>query len=63
MAADKVLVDAAWLAKIMDTDRYGCPFCGSMREPIVKPGDETFYSRRGCLDCEEWWEPVKLKKP
>ena len=38
----------------------GCPSCGSTRPPIIdRKSDFTFYPRRGCLDCDKWWEPVR----
>ena len=30
---------------------------------ITQPGSETFLPRRGCLDCNEWLEPVRLVRP
>jgi hypothetical protein len=36
-----------------------CPFCGSDRDPIIKPADEVFQERKGCLDCNQWWEPCR----
>ena len=30
---------------------------------ITKPGDETFLPQRGCLDCNKWLDPVRLRKP
>lgn len=38
-----------------------CPHCGSRRDPIIKPADELFRERRGCLDCDRWWNSVELK--
>jgi hypothetical protein len=29
----------------------------------VQAADETFYERRGCLDCNCWLDPVRLKNP
>jgi hypothetical protein len=40
----------------------GGPHCGSLRPPTVDHGDETFEPRRGCLDCNRWWEPVRLRE-
>ena len=39
-----------------------CPFCGSIRLPIETPGDEVFCPRRGCLDCDNWWDAPRLRK-
>ena len=30
---------------------------------IMQKGDETLCSRVGCLDCNAWLDPVRLKKP
>lgn len=30
---------------------------------IRHEGDETTYGRLGCLDCDAWLEPVRLRKP
>ncbi len=38
----------------------GCPHCGG-HNLIEKSADESFLARLGCLDCDEWLEPVKLK--
>ena len=40
----------------------GCPHCGG-HNLIEKAADETFFARLGCLDCDKWLEPVKLKRP
>ncbi len=58
----KVLVDREWYEtaiSILD-GQAGCPFCGSMRDPIVNhtPG---FRPRKGCLDCDRWWGPVECE--
>lgn len=29
---------------------------------IEQPGDETFHPRLGCLDCDTWLQPVRLRK-
>lgn len=38
----------------------GCPHCGSLRKPIMTE-DETFLPRKGCLDCDQWWGPPRLR--
>jgi hypothetical protein len=30
---------------------------------IADHGDETFFSREGCLDCNTWLAPVRLRRP
>jgi len=30
---------------------------------LVRPGDETFHAQRGCLDCDTWLDPVRLRRP
>ena len=30
---------------------------------IVCRANDTFLERRGCLDCNEWLDPVRLTKP
>lgn len=48
----------------LEQERDRLPAC---RHPansrIADHGDETFYPREGCLDCDEWLEPVRLKRP
>jgi transposase-like protein len=34
-----------------------CPFCGS-DNLVTKPQDETLEARRGCGDCNRWFEPA-----
>jgi len=41
-------------------DEKECLFCGSVRL-IRIPSDEVFLSRVGCLQCNKWIEPIKLK--
>ena len=36
--------------------------CGPWREEIVKKADEIFLERRGCLTCDEWDGPVRLRE-
>ncbi len=57
----KSLVDRSWYEHAMFVleGRGGCPFCGSSRAPKVIPADKTFHQRRGCLDCNRWWDPVR----
>ena len=38
-----------------------CQYCGS-RNLNKESENETFYGRVGCLDCNQWLQPVKLKK-
>jgi hypothetical protein len=59
----KMLVDASWYEFVMRAFKaeWGCPFCGSKREPQVQPESRDSLPRRGCLDCGEWWDPVRLK--
>ena len=38
-----------------------CPFCGSTKLHS-KPETETFRERRGCLDCDNWLDPVRVKR-
>ena len=46
----------------------GCPFCGSKRAPTISDektsgiSGEVFASRRGCLDCNTWWDPVVIQQ-
>jgi transposase-like protein len=60
---DGVVVSPEWYEYAMKvlSGKGGCPFCGSTREPIVKPGDETFLPRKGCGDCDRWWGPPELR--
>ena len=30
---------------------------------VVRPADDTFHEQRGCLDCNQWLDPVRLKRP
>lgn len=39
----------------------GCPRC-SGQNLIEKKADELFLRRLGCLDCDEWLEPVMLRE-
>jgi hypothetical protein len=53
-----------WLAEVLDAG-HGCPFCGSQRAPHVRPAsycgpNSHFTAQRGCLDCNRWWDPVRL---
>ena len=39
--------------------REFCPH----KNKITHPEDETFYSREGCVDCNTWLQPVRIKTP
>ena len=41
---------------------YGCTCPWYLRKEIKHPGDETTFSRTGCLTCNRWDEPPELKK-
>lgn len=56
---NKVLVNLEWLSQF-DFEKYGCPFCKSM-EIILRPGTEIFLPQRGCLSCNKWIDPVRIK--
>ena len=63
---NKIEVDEKWLERVMDKmlrpEQLGCPFCGHPRPRIIATEEcKTFYSRKGCLECNEWFEPVQLK--
>ncbi len=32
-------------------------------EQYESEGDETFYPRRGCLECNIWYEQPRLRRP
>ena len=35
-----------------------CPFCKYVGPPYEDDGDDMFAARRGCLNCNRWWDPV-----
>ena len=37
--------------------RHRCPHL----RRVTKPGDDRFEDREGCLDCDTWLEPVRLR--
>lgn len=37
-----------------------CPYCGS-NNCIEDPESDEFESRKGCGDCNQWFEPVLCK--
>jgi hypothetical protein len=56
----KVEVDADWLADFVESTDTPCPFCGaSPEERTVKPADELFRRRIGCLSCSRWLTPER----
>lgn len=61
--AGLAVVKKSWVEAMVAVvaGRYGCPFCGSMGQPIVKEEDKFTHSRAGCGECGEWWEPVRAK--
>ena len=36
--------------------------CGPDREEQVSPGDKLFHARTGCLRCDRWDAPPRLRK-
>lgn len=62
----KIKVDKKWfdemMLKLNVPEQFGCPFCGHT-EPrtIEKADDGTFFPRRGCLECNQWFELPELK--
>jgi hypothetical protein len=36
--------------------------CGPDREEMTKPADEVFLARTGCLRCDRWDGPVRLRR-
>ena len=38
-----------------------CPLCGGRRF-TEKEADETFFRRLGCLDCNVWLGPARLRE-
>jgi hypothetical protein len=30
---------------------------------VEHPNDETFFPRRGCVTCDVWLDPVRLRRP
>lgn len=58
-----VYVGSEWAGKvvrIVEVDEHRP--CLHLRT-IVHPGDETTYPRTGCLDCDQWLTPVRLRNP
>jgi hypothetical protein len=56
-----VLVSKEWYERMLERDTADqCPFCGAVGKVAVQK-TEGFYPRRGCLECNEWWEPVVAK--
>lgn len=55
---EMVLVRKSWFDA--QSVRDECPFCGSANL-YEKPADDTFDSRRRCLDCDNWFEPQLQK--
>ena len=47
------------LALVNGTPR--CHACGSTRTFITKFAHDTFEPREGCLDCNTWQTPVRLR--
>jgi hypothetical protein len=43
-------------------DEYTATRCAHLNT-VTQPADETFLERRGCLDCNQWLDPVRLRKP
>lgn len=62
MPGGTVTVSREWYETVLGQMSAGCPFCGSRREPLVKPSDELFLPRTGCLDCNRWWTPPQLRE-
>lgn len=52
---------ARLLQKAVDLEMSTCNHPPERR--TVKMEDDTFYSRQGCLKCNEWLEPYRLKNP
>lgn len=50
------------LDEILGEDADPKLLCRHMRL-TSKPGDELCQARLGCLDCEQWLEPVKFWRP
>jgi hypothetical protein len=51
------------LSDVDDRPTYGCT-CGSMREEYVSHNDTaTFHPQVGCLRCDRWDGPPRLRKP
>ena len=50
-----VLVTREWFDRAVKVMRgeFGCPFCGSLREPVLR--DVFGKIDRGCLDCNHWY--------
>jgi hypothetical protein len=51
------------LSDVDDRPTYGCN-CGPMREEYVSHNDTaTFHPQVGCLRCDRWDGPPRLRKP
>lgn len=61
MAKEYIIIDGQLYKRMDYFDSEFCPFCGSTNL-ITKPGDETFLSRVGCLNCDRWIDPVRLRR-
>jgi hypothetical protein len=61
MAKEYITKDGQLYKKVEYFDGKFCPFCGGTRL-ITKRGDEVFHSRMGCMDCDKWIDPVRLRK-
>ena len=61
---EAILVGKMWYVRVdeLPVNFDVCPFCHSTKPWIVHGGDETFYPRRGCLDCNRWIDQVRLRK-
>jgi hypothetical protein len=61
---DKVLVSKDWIewvqSSLLKFTEQRCHLCNGVRI-TVKPGDESFYPRKGCLDCDVWLEDLVRK--
>lgn len=61
MVKEYIIIDGQLYKRVDYFNSEFCPFCGS-KELIINPEDETFLSRVGCLNCDRWIDPVRLRK-
>jgi len=54
-----VLVQKVWLDGLEIGEE--CPFCRS-ENTVTQPASDQFEARRGCKDCDMWFEPL-LTRP
>lgn len=67
LACTLIVASAMPIAPTDAVFAVGCPFCGSLKPPYLEAEnlDATrfttrFVPRRGCTDCNRWWDRVRI---